>query len=493
MDPQWAISLCAFSTFLGTLAIEMKKLALAIFLTLLALPAWATTYYLAPASGGGSESNDGKSAITPWLTPNHPVNCGDVILATAGTYSELNFTFNDWGTVTCAAGNNVAWLKCATFDACKISITTGLGLNIDESYWGVQGWEVDGTSATSNCFSFYANHGTEIHHLIFANDIAIGCGLGGFGAGPNGTVGQDYVAYVGDIAYGTSGGSAECTSAFNVYEPIASDSLPGTHYYMGGDFAWDNVNGNPCNGGMPTDGEGMFFDTSDGSQTGLPSYTQQMVMDNSIVFLNGGRGAFVFQNVVGPPNAHIYIRNITAWGNNKDPNQNCSNCAEISSFAANNVEIFKSIGVTNAAEGRESRAIYGLSVIIDKLGNHVYDSVAYSASGNYTTDGGQGFTFGPNIFNANPTLSNPGDPGAPNCNGFASVPACMATVIANFAPTTAEAKAYGYQKPLTVNVYDPLFPQWLCNVNLPAGLVTMGCLSASSLPPVVNITSITVK
>src|SRR6202043_725660 len=37
------------------------------------------------------------------------------------------------------------------------------------------------------------------------------------------------------------------------------------------------------------------------------------------------------------------------------------------------------------------------------------------------------------------------------------------------------AKAYGYQVPSTTSVSDPLFPQWLCNVNLPAGLVTMGC------------------
>ena len=57
----------------------------------------------------------------------------------------------------------------------------------------------------------------------------------------------------------------------------------------------------------------------------------------------------------------------------------------------------------------------------------------------------------------------------------------MATMIANFTPTTAAAKAYGYQIPSTSPTSDPLFPQWLCNVNLPPGLVTMGCGSASSL------------
>jgi hypothetical protein len=56
----------------------------------------------------------------------------------------------------------------------------------------------------------------------------------------------------------------------------------------------------------------------------------------------------------------------------------------------------------------------------------------------------------------------------------------MATVIANFTPTTAAAKAYGYQIPGTASIYDPLYPQWLCNVTLPAGLVTPGCLTGSS-------------
>jgi hypothetical protein len=57
----------------------------------------------------------------------------------------------------------------------------------------------------------------------------------------------------------------------------------------------------------------------------------------------------------------------------------------------------------------------------------------------------------------------------------------MATVIANFTPTVAAAKAYGYQPVSTVSRYDPLYPQWLCTVtNLPAGLVTPGCLTGTA-------------
>jgi hypothetical protein len=83
---------------------------------------------------------------------------------------------------------------------------------------------------------------------------------------------------------------------------------------------------------------------------------------------------------------------------------------------------------------------------------------------------------------------NAAAPGAPKCAATSSVPNCMAAVIANFTPTRMAAVPYGYQMPSTAQTYDALFPQWLCNVNLPAGLATMGCLSQSSLLASVNRT-----
>ena len=36
------------------------------------------TYYMSPT---GSDSNNGLTVATAWATPNHAVNCGDVIIA----------------------------------------------------------------------------------------------------------------------------------------------------------------------------------------------------------------------------------------------------------------------------------------------------------------------------------------------------------------------------------------------------------------------------
>jgi len=94
------------------------------------------------------------------------------------------------------------------------------------------------------------------------------------------------------------------------------------------------------------------------------------------------------------------------------------------------------------------------------------------------------------VFDTNPVFVKATAPGAPSCASASGVPACMVTMIANFTPTTAAAVSYGYQVPSAVQTYDPLFPQWLCTVNLPAGLVTMGCVAQSALPASVTVTGV---
>ena len=210
------------------------------------VPRVGNTYYLAPAPAGGNDSNSGTSASTPWLTPNHPVNCGDVILAAPSTsYSYVNFTAGKWGTVTCTGAPNVAWLKCITFDACKIT-TSGAnsGIYVDSSYWGVQGWEVSmKANSSAGCFYAVPSYTTHVpvHHIVFANNVANGCYADGFGAGISGKASADYVAIVGNIAYNAAAGTY-CYSNIDVYEPINYDTLPGTHIYIAGNFSFGALN-----------------------------------------------------------------------------------------------------------------------------------------------------------------------------------------------------------------------------------------------------------
>jgi hypothetical protein len=288
------------------------------------------TYYLAPAVDGGSDSNSGASSSTPWLSPNHSLNCGDRIIAAAGTYASSNFYTGKWGTVTCAGNNNVAWLQCATFDACKISVTSGTapGLWIDKSYWGLQGFEISVASSVTFGTCFEAGppgSSTVIHHIIFANDIANGCANGGFVGFNQGTSGGvDYLVIIGNIAYNAAQGSHSCTSGISIYQPIASDTNPGTHMFVAGNFSYGYVDPAVCNGTPSTDGEAVILDTFDFSQGGGTPYTQQAVVENNIGFYNGGRGFEVYNNQAGSNHATIYFKYNTSFGNMTDNNQ--TNC-----------------------------------------------------------------------------------------------------------------------------------------------------------------------
>jgi hypothetical protein len=462
----------------------MKHSILVAVLYLWALPNPAATYFISPT---GNDSNAGTSAETSWASPKHSLNCGDVIVAASGRYSAANFNIGDWGTITCPGGNNVAWLQCATFDACEISSNTSDGMWVDKSYWGVQGWEVT-TSENIYGACFRAGpSGGSVHHVIFANNIANGCMGGGFNAYDKSTnASVDYIAYIGNIAYNSTQGSGACYSGLNIYQPIASDTNPGTHMYIAGNFSYRNIEPPSCAGTAPTDGEGINLDTFDFRNSGGTPYTQQAVVENNILLGNGGRAIEVENSNAGPNHALIFIKYNTTYGDNATPTgAYCQGNGEIGLVAAYNVNVTHNIVQTDAVTGCSGDRIYGLEVSQGNSTSVVDTNWVAGINGNNTFLYGSGsFAYGPaNVLGTSPTFANPTIPSAPSCGGSANVPACMETLIANFKPLTQGALSYGYQQPSAEQVYDPLFPQWLCGVNLPSGLVTMGCfplhLSAS--------------
>jgi len=454
-------------------------LLLAIFFLFGTSFAKANTYYLSP---NGSDSNNGLSAGASWVSPNHPLNCGDVIIAAASTsYAASNFYTGKWGTVNCPAGNNVAWLKCATFDACKIYTSNNQGMWVDKSYWGVQGWEVT-TSASDvygTCFLATPRYSSpvEIHHIIFANDIANGCSQSGFASTNRGGISVDYLAVIGSIAYNAAQGSNTCTSGISIYQPVQSDSAAGTHIYVAGNFAYGNREPNGCAGRSPTDGEGIIFDSFDGSQGGISPYTAQAVAYNNIIVNNGAKGIEINDNSAGSNHSTIWFTQNTVWGDLTDPNQSWWGCGEISLYKASNTHVTNNLVSTKSATGCGGHPIYALAVSTSDGSDSVTGNVAYGYNGNNVflySSGSFGWGSG-NQFGTNPNFTNPVAPGAPSCGGSANVPSCMSSVVNNFVPKTSSATGLGYQKPSSTSVHDALFPHWLCTANVPSGLVTMGC------------------
>lgn len=467
----------------------MKRIIELVLLCLMALPAWATTYYLSPT---GSDTGDGLSVGAAWLSPNHALNCGDVILAQPGNYNSANFYNQKWGVVNCPSKNDVAWLKCATFDTCKISTATQHGMFVSGSFWGVQGWEITTTSTSTtqggHCIAIAPDYGRnqQIDHIILANNIANGCNNDGFdtnnGWGTTPTVGVDYVAYIGNIVYDT--GHNFCAAGLSFYSPVPSDTAPGTHLFMAGNFGWNNHS--TCG-----DGEGIILDVIDGVEAGWPTahpYNQQIYIANNWMGWNDGPGLQLDLNMNGTPAsfAPVYIKNNTFANNGVGPSSSAY-CSQLVLGTTVNAQATGNLSATyqQYCFGGSSIPSYAEAAVwAGSASNRIYNDYAYSSFGNHIGSiSSAGFVAGPSIVSsADPAFPNPARPGAPSCGAFTTTTACMATLIANFTPTNPTAKQYGFKAPSSTPVFDPLFPQWLCTVsNIPSGLITMGCNRGSLL------------
>lgn len=443
-------------------------------LLFLVSPVFAVTYFISPS---GNDSNSGLDSNHPWLSPKHNLNCGDTILASAGTYAEGNFRLGNWGIVSCPSANNVAWLKCVTFDTCKIIISTAShdALGISQSFWGVQGWEVTvSTPSTNQCFQTYPpDNSTQIHHIIFANNIANGCGDGGITIGAaTATVGVDYAVIVGNIVYNSAQGSDHCYSGIDVVFPVNSDTVAGTHIYIAGNYVWGVVDPNPCQGGAPTDGQGILLDSLN-----LSGYSGQIVIDNNISIFNGATG---FQNF-SSSSAPVYVRNNTFYGN-QTGSVNANPCAEINISGASHTDVFMNLSTASTNTCLNGVNEYALGSSFDDTSDIFNNNFIYSAGGFNTNTSNAIVTN--NISGSSPFLSKTAVPLGPNCGNSTSVPSCMSSLISSSTPSNPNAKPYGYQTPSSTPIVDPLFPAWLCGVtNLPSGLITMGCASPSRQGP----------
>ena len=425
----------------------------------------ATSYFM---SATGNDGNNGLSAGVPWLSPNHALNCGDTITAAASTaYSATNFGSAKWGTVTCAGNNNVAWVQCAAFDGCKITVSANFGMFVSKSYWGVQGFEVAETGNGGLCFGVIPAGGSTIHHIILANNICNG-GANGFASSPqNTTAGVDYLVLLGNIAWNAAQSTTLCNSGITNYEPIKSDSLSGTHNYIAGNFLFDNSSPTNCLGGSATfDGNGIALDDLGNAQQSGTPYDQLTVVENNISVWNGGYGLGVTGN--GNPSAPVIFRNNTSVHNWTSVNSSATTCGDVGFLASSFTTAYGNLIQTAGATGCSGpTALYGFAVNGANGTDSVYGNFIYSASGSNTTSvSSPGFSYGTNLTGANPLLANPVDPGQPNCTGKTSTVDCMSAVIANFRPALAAAQPYGYQQPGVSPVANGLYPQWLCNVTL---------------------------
>ena len=457
------------------------------------------TYFLSP---GGNDGNSGLSTSMPWRTPYHQgLHCGvdSIVALPSAAYTPSQFAY--WGKVDCPNQNNVVWLRCAAFDMCKMTIRAGsteVGMWIDESYWGVQGFEIDSRSTSPDgqtCFnaSPQSPSSPSIRNIIFANNVAFNCPAASFGAGVayRGKGSVDYLAYIANLSYAAAASNRTCNSGFVVFTPVAADAVQGTHIYVAGNFSIASSNPPHMN---CLDGNGIIFDTFDGSTSNEPSpYAPAALIDNNIAVGNGGIGIRVAYSSKGSGQfGHIYLRSNTMWGNSSGAYQmGTPYCGEMQIMESKNVSGWKNLAVSNKAGCFGSNANPNVaysakdedasSTMKDNWGYAVPPGVSFRTSVQSSNLVSRAFLQGffqfdrSNHFDIDPRLANPKTPPMRDCSQSASVPACMADVVTGSRPLLPAARSYGYQQPQSSINYDPLFPVWLCNVTLPPGLVTRGC------------------
>ena len=423
----------------------------------------ATVHYL---SATGDDSNDGLTPQTAWWSPNHPnLTCGvDTIIAEpSSAYGARGFVefYADWGKVNCPGGNKVVWLKCAKAFACK-DINMPLAFTVNESYWGVSGFEVD---SSQNPGFAAVNMGNEtIHHIIFANNICNDCAGAGFLTFNHGNYGVDYINIIGNIAYNSANATGECGSGISIAAPAQSDTASGTHIYVAGNFSIANMDPAQCAGTAATDGNGLILDTFSAL-----SYTMQTVAANNVLVGNGGRGLEVLNG-----QAPTYTYNNTLWGNNTDSNQSTTWAGEYLVALANHVASSFDLASTNTATAYGGNPLSAFYLVGTDSTTSLSSDWARAVS-KINIGPGSNAVLTNNVLGVDPVFTSPSIPAEPVCDAYSTTVACMATVIQNFTPKNSAAKVYGYQLPSTTSSHDPLFPQWLCNANLPSGLVTLGC------------------
>ena len=451
-------------------------------------PYGGATYYMSPT---GSDSNNGTSSGTPWATTAHNIHCADTILAAAGEYAPQSFGFFTWGTVSCPANDNVAWVKCATAFTCDVNgdyLNKG-AINIDVSYWGVQGFTAtDQVNQNGACFSIQPRTNVTIHHVVFANDVANICPLGGFGSseygGATGPGSVDYTMFIGDLVWNGAHSPLFCGSAMAQNSLTASDLAPGPHILWAQNVVvttWSGVNcaGNGQGGGE-TDGQGYMLD-----DLFQHNYLGLVVLENNLAVGNGGAGWHINSFTV------TRVRNNTFVGDIQDPN-NCPNTigemwtnAGIATVT-NNIAvsyIYRRCSALQAfaqdIEGMSSGTIIDLNWLWNTADN-TQIAVTWN-SGFGCANGSQVPNPGQNSYNSlhcpgdvvgDPLLVGPTAP--PNsewvCSGISDTWTCTAAFRARFVPTASGSSGFGFMVPVAADQYNST--QFFKNVYhaLPAAL-----------------------
>ncbi len=293
--------------------------------------AMAADFYVATT---GNDNNPGTSTSAPVLNfwrAMQMMKPGDTMHVASGTY-----TTNMWISISGQPGkpiNIVGDSKTLP----KIALKSGYPIQFAPgvAYVNVKYFDV----TTADKSGIWA--GQNNHHIVIAYNVAHDCFAAGIGGWQS-----DYMTIRNNTVYNNAWMSPQDTSGINLLQLVNYDTASGFHNYIQSNVVYGNANKVPLTGKTyTTDGNGIIID--DARHTLNPSigpaYTGNTLIENNVVFNNGGRGIHVFSS------DNVMIRNNTAYHNNWDTQNDDYHAGEIESYQAGNVQVYNNIMVSAGA------------------------------------------------------------------------------------------------------------------------------------------------
>jgi parallel beta-helix repeat protein len=283
-------------------------------------------------SASASSAGDGSLAH-PFSTiqaASDSTNPGDTVFIMNGTYT------NSWwnGTVVniTRSGSASAWIVYTAYPTHhpKLQFNGWGGVYITgASYIEVSGFEIIGNNAAmdsatafgdradgNNCLTsgngimcYQSGTSPYPHHIAIRKCIVHDCGGGGIS-----TQTTDYITIEENTVYNNAWYSPyDCSGISLGWNSNYDNDTTNYRVFVRRNSCFANKNCIPAiqGGTVPTDGEGIIIDIQDGTAGNVPAYTGRMLLENNLVFNNGGDGITLFKT------NHVDVFNNTAYLNDQ--------------------------------------------------------------------------------------------------------------------------------------------------------------------------------
>ncbi len=342
------------------------------------------TYYVAT---NGNNSSAGSSA-SPWKTISHAMQSnlkpGDVVIVRPGTYAEA-VTINKGGS---SAGDVTLKAEVPGEALIRPPASGWNGISVNANYVTIDGFDIKGARGDG----IEANN---VHHVNVLNNTVSGSGESGIQFNW-----AEFITIDGNTTFGNA--ISGWYSGISIYQNrnITGDTTTGGfRTVVRNNISYDNVTKN----GEHTDGNGIIIDDFQSTQTnGHPNYTYPTLIENNLVYENGGKGIQVTWS------DSVTVRNNTAWHNNQDSLNPGTWRGELSNSASSNNTWVNNIAVADPTINRNNTAIDNTS-----SGGYVNKNVVWSNNLTFNETAGQssvrtdGGNAAPNAANGNKLGVNP--------------------------------------------------------------------------------------